>query len=161
MSHRDVDINIRILPPDQPPQVVVNLQPILEAIQRLDQSMSEAMDKLQAEVNEMGTTVDSALAAFAGIRQQLADAIAANAEGDTSKLTQLAADLDSHQSRLARAVANTPDPTPAPPVEEPAPTPQPQPESPTETTGASTETIATPEPVEEAPPAEPPPSPNL
>lgn len=66
--------------------------------------MSAEMDKLAQEVSETGTVIDSAVAAFKGLAEQIRDAA-----GDRAKSNELAASLDAKAAELAAAIpANTP-----------------------------------------------------
>ncbi len=70
--------------------------------------MSAEFDALVVEVTAESTVVDSAIAAFQGLGQQIADAA-----GDRTKSLALAAEVKSKAAALAAAIpANTPTPTP-------------------------------------------------
>lgn len=72
--------------------------------------MSQQMDALVAEVGELTSIIDSAVALIQGISAQVADAA-----GDHEKSLALAAELDAKGNALAAAVAaNTPPAPPAP-----------------------------------------------
>lgn len=65
---------------------------------------SQEMDKLEAQVGKTDTVIDSAIAAFAGVAEQIRVAA-----GDRAKSLALAADLDARGAALAAAIpANTP-----------------------------------------------------
>lgn len=71
-------------------------------------NMAGELERLQTEVTEMSSAVDSAIALIGGLAQQIRDLVAA---GDPAALTALADSLDSKANELAAAVvANTPTP---------------------------------------------------
>lgn len=66
--------------------------------------MSQALDNLRTEVEELGTVAQASNALLAGLSQQIRD----NAE-DPEALRQLAADLDGITASMSDAItANTP-----------------------------------------------------
>jgi hypothetical protein len=62
--------------------------------------MSEALDRLTAEVSETKSAVDSAVALISGLAQQIRDNVSEDA------LNALADSLDAQQAELAEAVTN-------------------------------------------------------
>lgn len=80
------------------------------------EQLQAALDTLTREVGETGTAEDSAIALLVGLRQQLADALAAGTpQAVVDQITALAAELDARQATLAAAVAAPPAPeSPAP-----------------------------------------------
>lgn len=82
-----------------------------ERINRKLNKMANELDRIESEVSEMGSAVDSATALLAKLAQLIRD----NA-GDPARLKKIADDLDSKGTALAEAVvANTP--SEEPPVE--------------------------------------------
>lgn len=73
---------------------------------------------LVAEVTELTTVADSAIALMDGFDEKLAEAIAADDLSDNSNVAQFAAEFGAQKARLADAVARN---TPAAPPVEPAP----------------------------------------
>ncbi len=66
--------------------------------------MSAIVDTLVARVTRQDTVIDSAIALIRGLSEQVREAA-----GDSSRLTQLADDIDAKTNELAAAVpANTP-----------------------------------------------------
>lgn len=73
-------------------------------------AINDAVDKVESEVTELTTVVDSAVALINGLSQQIRDTA-----GSAAKANALADALDAKANELAAAVAaNTP--TPEPPV---------------------------------------------
>ena len=62
--------------------------------------------QLEAEVTNLSTVVDSAVAVINGIAAQVEAAVAANDAGDNSKLATLATDIRGRANALATAVAS-------------------------------------------------------
>jgi uncharacterized coiled-coil protein SlyX len=72
-------------------------------VERIEE-MSEALDRLTAEVAETHDAVDSAVALIAGLAQQIRDL-----STDPAALNALADELDAQQAEIAAAVSeNTP-----------------------------------------------------
>lgn len=71
-------------------------------------------DELNAEISNLTSVVDSAVALINGIAAKIEAAVAANDAGDNSQLTSLASSVRAQADGLAAAVAaNTPaEPTP-------------------------------------------------
>lgn len=91
--------------------MMIKLDVVVQAItiiMELEAKMSAEMDRLEAEVAETGTVVDSVIVLLQGIAQQLQDA-----GTDRAKLDQLASDLDAKTNALAEAAATVP-PQPTP-----------------------------------------------
>jgi TolA-binding protein len=87
---------------------------LLEKLDRLEVTLSQAVETLRAEIAENRTISQSAVTLIKGLAQQIRD----NAE-DPEALRALAAELDTQNADLAAAVAEN---TPAEkPVEAPAP----------------------------------------
>lgn len=82
-------------------------------------NMAQGLGRLQAEVAEMGTVVESAEATIRGLAQEVRDNI-----GNEAALNALADELDTRAQTLARAIRDV---TPPGPGEEPTPTPEPEP----------------------------------
>ncbi len=113
------------------PFLRIYLQPDPELLRQLDRietyiaallgrvnAMSEQLDSLAREVQEMGDVVDSAIVLIGGLAAQIRDL-----KTDPEALEALAAELDAKAGQLAAAVtANTPSEE-LPPVEDP---PQPE-----------------------------------
>ncbi len=70
--------------------------------------MSQQLDDLQAEVEEVKTVQQSAITLINGLAEQIREA-----GTDPAKLAQLASDLDASSKALAEAIAAN---TPTPPV---------------------------------------------
>lgn len=119
------------------------VEAILATLTEMKNTMSQALDKLAAEVAQSRSVTESAITAFTGVQTELA-AVRAElaAQGVTNeRLDALSTDLNDQQERLAQAIAvntnadpNAADPAPEPtippvadiiapttPAEEPAP----------------------------------------
>lgn len=83
------------------------VQTQLDLIIQRSQHMSEAMDRLTAEVAQNTTVIQSALVLIRGFKAQLEAAMA-----DQAKLSALADSLDASEQELAAAVAENTPPTP-------------------------------------------------
>lgn len=74
--------------------------------------MSGALDRVESEVGEMSTVVDSAVALINGLSAQIRDAA-----GDADKANALADQLDAKANALADAVAANTQAAEEPPAE--------------------------------------------
>lgn len=63
-----------------------------------------SIDELKREVEEQTTVIDGAVAAIAGLKQQVADALA-GAGVDQATIDALTAQIDSQTNKLANAIA--------------------------------------------------------
>lgn len=98
-------------------------------------TMSEALDKLTAEVAQIDTVIDSAISTIKGLAQQIRDSLT-----DPAALQRLADDLDAKSVALSAAIAESTsvvaEPVPFTPAPEPDPATEPAPADTTaETTG--------------------------
>lgn len=91
----------------QPPQLDV-----IERINQLETKMAGALDRLETEVAETTTVIDSAIVLLKGLKDALDAAIAS---GNMSRVSAVADTLDAQTNALAAAVvANTPTSPPPP-----------------------------------------------
>lgn len=68
--------------------------------------MADDFSGLEAEVSNLTSVVDSAVALINGIAAQIEVAVAASDAGDNTKLTELASSVRGQADALAAAVAN-------------------------------------------------------
>lgn len=81
-------------------KIVLDNQLQIKSILKNQTIMNEELVKLETEVGELTTVVDSAIALIEGISQQIKDAGI-----DKAKLTELTNSLDSQANKLAAKVA--------------------------------------------------------
>jgi len=81
----------------------------LDRIERGETTIMADLNTLQADVTAEQTVEQSAIKLLGGLKTQLDAAIAANANGDPTKLADLSSQIEANTAALAAAVtANTP-----------------------------------------------------
>jgi hypothetical protein len=118
VEHLDIEIQIvGLLQGGSLTELGKKLDQVLEMLtilQKGEQTIMADLNTLTDDVTQNTSVVKSAEALLTGLKTQLDAAIAANANGDPTKLAALSAQLEANTSELAAAVAaNTPA---APPV---------------------------------------------
>lgn len=81
----------------------------LETLAKRADQMALDFTDLTAKVAKIDGAIESAVAAFHAIADELS-----NVSADQGRVAQLAADLDAHADALAAAIPATPPPTPTP-----------------------------------------------